>query len=282
MTGLVLEGGAIRTIYSSGVCDGFLSQGWMADYIVGVSAGIAYGVSYASRQQGRNLEILENYVNDKRYMGKRNLLRRRDRSYFGLGFVYDEIPNKLIPFDYDAFGAFPGKVEAGVTNLETGRTDYYPVPRDDRRFILLRASCAMPMLFPLYHINKKPYLDGGIGDGVPFRRALEQGCDKLVVVLSRERSYYRVPEKAERLICRRYREYPNFCDAVRNRAERYNRDHAELLKLEAEGKAMIFCPKTTDGFSRTERDVEKIRALWQEGYDDACSRMEELRAFLAG
>lgn len=282
MTGLVLEGGAIRTIYSSGVCDGFLAQGWMADYVVGVSAGIAYGVSYVSRQQGRNLEILEKYVNDKRYMGKRNLLRRHNRSYFGLNFAYDEIPNRLIPFDYDTFSAFPGKVEAGVTSLETGETDYYQVPGDDRKFVLLRASCAMPLLFPVYHINKKPYLDGGIGDGVPFRRALEQGCDKLVVVLSRERSYYRTPEKAERLICRRYGEYPKFCEAVRNRAERYNRDHAELLRLEAEGKAMIFCPKTTQGFSRTERDVEKIRALWQSGYDDACARMEELRAFLAG
>lgn len=280
MTGLVLEGGAIRTIYSSGVCDGFLEQGWMADYVVGVSAGIAYGVSYVSRQQGRNLEILEKYVNDKRYMGKRNLLRRHNRSYFGLDFVYDEIPNHLIPFDFETFGAFPGRVEAGVTNLETGEADYYPVRMDDRRFVLLRASCAMPLLFPVYHINKKPYLDGGVADGVPFRRALAQGCDKLVVVLSRERSYYRSPEKAEKLICRRYQEYPHFCRAVASRAERYNRDHAQLLELEAEGKAMIFAPKSTRGFSRTEKDVDKIRTLWQEGYEEALRRKEELRRFL--
>ncbi len=137
----------------------------------------------------------------------------------------------------------------------------------------------MPLLFPIYEINGKPYLDGGIGDGVPFRRALERGCDKLVVVLTRERSYYRSPEKLEKLVCRRYRDYPVFCEAIRTRAQRYNRDHAELLELEKEGKALIFAPKNTQGFSRTERDLSKIRALWQEGRDEAVARIDEVRSF---
>lgn len=279
MTGLVLEGGAVRTIYSSGVCDGLLSRGWMADYVVGVSAGIAYGVSYVSRQEGRNLKILERYVNDHRYMGASNLLKPRNRSYFGLDFVYEDIPNYLIPFDFAAFGEFPGKVEAGVTNLETGKTDYFEVDPQDRSFTLLRASCAMPLLFPIYHIAGVPYLDGGIGDSVPFDRAFEQGCDKVIAVLSRERSYYRRPEKAEGLICRHYRAYPEFCEAIRQRAERYNRDRARLLELEKAGKALIFCPKSTAGFSRTEKDIGKIRALWKEGRDEAISRVEEILAF---
>lgn len=280
MTGLVLEGGAIRTIYSSGVCDGLLSQDWMADYVVGVSAGIAYGVSYVSRQAGRNLKILTRYVNDSRYMGTANLFRpRNSRCYFGLDFAYEEIPNYLVPFDYEAFGRFPGKVEAGVTNLLTGRTDYYPVDCTDRRSVLLRATCAMPLLFPIYQINGKPYLDGGVGDSVPYRRALEQGCDRIVVVLTRERSYYRTPERAEKLILRKYREYPEFCRAVRTRAERYNADRAELLELERQGKALIFCPKSTKGFSRTERDVEKIHALWDQGRQEAVDRIGEVRSF---
>lgn len=280
MTGLVLEGGAVRTIYSSGVCDGFLEQNWMADFVVGVSAGIAYGVSYVSRQEGRNLKILERFVRDSRYMGPMNLLKPGNRSYFGLDFVYDEIPNYLVPFDYGAYEAFPGRVEAGVTNLLTGRTDYYPMTCEDKRFILLRATCAMPLLFPIFEINEKPYLDGGVGDGVPFRRALRAGCDKLVVVLTRERSYYRGREKLEKAICRRYREYPAFCEAVRTRAERYNADHAELLELERQGRAMIFAPKCTKGFSRTERDLGKIRALWKEGRDEAVARIGELREFV--
>lgn len=281
MTGLVLEGGAIRTIYSSGVCDGLLHEGVMADYVVGVSAGIAYGVSYVSRQEGRNLKILERYVKDERYMGTGNVLSRRNHhSYFGLDFIYDDIPNFLVPFDYETYNSFPGLVEAGVTNLLTGKTDYYAVDCTDRRLILLRATCAMPLLFPIYKINGKPYLDGGVGDSVPFRRALDRGCDKLIVVLTRERSYYRQPEKLEGLICRHYAKYPAFCETVRTRAQRYNQDRAELLRLEKEGKALIFCPKSTKGFSRTERDMDKIRAAWQAGRDEAVERIDAVRSFV--
>lgn len=282
MTGLVLEGGAVRTIYSSGVCDGFLEQNFLADFVVGVSAGIAYGVSYVSRQEGRNLKILERFVRDSRYMGMTNLLKPGNRSYFGLDFAYDEIPNYLVPFDYGAFERYPGRVEAGVTNLLTGKTDYYPMTCEDKRFVLLRATCAMPLLFPIFEINGKPYLDGGVGDGVPFRRALRAGCDKLIIVLTRERSYYRGPERLEKMICRRYREYPAFCEAIRTRADRYNDDHAEILELERQGKALIFAPKCTRGFSRTERDLDKIRALWKEGRDEAVARIGEERSFIEG
>ncbi len=282
MTGLVLEGGALRTIYSSGVCDGLLHEDIQADYVVGVSAGIAYGVSYVSGQEGRNLEIVTRYARDARYMGAGNMLRRRNHySYFGLDFVYDDIPNVLVPFDYDAYNAYPGLVEAGVTNLLTGETDYYTVDCADRRLILLRASCAMPLLFPTYKINGKPYLDGGVGDAVPFRQAMRRGCDRLIVVLTRERSYYRSPERLEGAICRRYEKYPAFCQAIHTRAQRYNADRAELLRLEREGRALIFCPKSTRGFSRTERDLAKIRALWQEGYDEALARADEVRSFIA-
>ena len=281
MTGLVLEGGALRTIYSSGVCDGLLHEDVMADYVVGVSAGIAYGVSYVSRQEGRNLEIVERYAGDSRYMGAGNMLSRRNHhSYFGLDFVYEDIPNTLVPFDYDAYKEFPGLVEVGVTNLLTGKTDYYKMDCDDPRLVLLQASCAMPLLFPIYKINGMPYLDGGVGDGVPFRQALKRGCDKLIIVLTRERSYYRRPEKLEGLICRRYEQYPAFCEAIRTRAQRYNEDRAEILRLEQAGKALIFSPKSTKGFSRTERDKEKIHALWKEGRDEAIARIDQVRSFI--
>ena len=122
--GLVLEGGALRTIFSTGVFDALLEKNVMADYVVGVSAGIAYGVSYVSKQPRRNLEILTRFVNDRRYMGLNNLVDRHNRSYFGLEFSYCTIPNELVPFDYQTFEAFPGHVEAGVTNLETGQAEY--------------------------------------------------------------------------------------------------------------------------------------------------------------
>ncbi|MCI5928341.1 MAG: patatin family protein [Pseudoflavonifractor capillosus] len=282
-TGLVLEGGAFRTIFSSGACDGLLAADIMPDYCVGVSAGIAYGVSYISKQSGRNLEILTHYANDKRYMGVNNLLRPGNhRCYFGLQFTYDTIPNELIPFDYETFAAFPGEVEAVVTNMDTGKAEYLPVPKRDEHFELLQATCALPFLFPVYHINGKPYMDGGAADAIPYDHAVEKGCDRVVVILTRERSYIRKQESLQPLIDRFYRKYPKFCDTMRRRADDYNACRGRLFRLEREGKVLIIAPKCTKGFSRTERDVEKIKALYQDGYQQAVARQEEIRAFLKG
>lgn len=281
-TGIVLEGGAFRTIFSSGVCDGLLDGGLLPDYVIGVSAGIAYGVSYVSRQRGRNLEILTRFANDKRYMGFGNYLRRGNRSYFGLDFIYNTIPDSLIPFDYEAFAAYPGQVEAVVTDLETGEPAYLPVPpgHDDEK--ILQATCALPFAFPIYHIGGRPYLDGGAADAIPYERAFAQGCQRVVVVLSRERSYLRTPEKLQPLIDRVYRKYPKFCNTMRRRAEVYNASREKLFQMEREGKVLVFAPRDTQGFSRTERDVDKIRALWQDGCDAAAERLEEVRAFWGG
>ena len=161
-TGLVLEGGAFRTIFSSGVCDAFLDADLpLPDYTVGVSAGITYGVSYLSRQSRRNLRVLTTYANDRRYMGMGNYLPPGNRSYFGLEFSYETIPNQLDPFDHDTFEAYPGTVEAVVTNHNTGRADYLQVPRRDRHNLLLQATCAIPLMPPAYHLHGQPYLDGG-------------------------------------------------------------------------------------------------------------------------
>lgn len=280
-TGIVLEGGALRTIFSSGVTDAFLQSGIEFDYLIGVSAGIAYGVSYVSKQFGRNLEILTQYANDKRYMGKRNLLLPGNRCYFGLKFTYEEIPNRLVPFDYETFARWPGEVEAVVTNLETGRAEYREVPRQDDQLLLLQATCAMPLLFPIYDLDGIRCLDGGAADAIPFRRAFQQGCDRVVVVLTRERSYRRQPEKLQPFIDVRYRKYPKFCETMRQRAETYNAGREELFCLEQEGKVLLLAPESTEGFSRIERDVNKIRAMWQSGYDQAMGRTEEIQDFLS-
>lgn len=278
-TGIVLEGGALRTIFSSGVCDALLERDLLPDYVIGVSAGIAYGVSYVSRQKGRNLEILTKYANDKRYMGMRNLLDPANRCYFGLRFTYETIPNQLVPFDYDTFAAYPGEVEAVVTNLETGAAEYLPVPRRDDKFLLLQATCAMPLLFPIFRLDGMPCLDGGSADGIPYQRAFDMGCDRVVVVLTREQSYRRQPEKFQRLIDLRYRRYPRYCETMRTRAERYNACREALFRLEKEGKVLLIAPENTRGFSRVERDQGKIRALWQDGYDKGLARSGEIAAF---
>lgn len=281
-TGMVLEGGAVRTIYSTGVCDALLTRSLMTDYVIGVSAGIAYGVSYVSRQPRRNLDIMINYINDKRYMGMGNLLRRDNRAYFGLEFVYSTIPNQLVPFDYDTFAAYPGEVEAVVTNLDTGAAEYFPLDRRDDKFKLLQATCALPFLFPVFHIQGRPCMDGGAADAIPYERAFAKGCDRVIVVLTREREYVRRPEKLQPLIDLAYRKYPKFCDTMRRRADAYNEARQKLFRLEREGRALVFTPTSTEGFHRTERDVDKIKALWKDGWDQGLARLDEAEAFLKG
>ena len=279
-TGLVLEGGALRGVFTSGVCDALMDGGVETDYVLGVSAGIANGVSYASHQPRRSLEVLTRYVNDRRYMGARNLADKDNRSYFGLEFAYETIPNELIPFDYDAFEAFPGRVEAAVTNLITGRADFLEVPRQDHKNLVVQASCALPLMFPTYHINGQLYLDGGIADSIPWKRAFEQGCDRVIVVLTRTRDYRKKADRLTHLVEKKYREYPNFIRAAQTRHTRYNRCREELFDLEQQGKVLVIAPDNTLGVSRTERDVEKLRLLWAEGYQETVERLEEIRRYL--
>ncbi len=267
-TAIVMEGGAVRTVYSCGVTDAFLKLGIDFDYMVGVSAGIADGVSYLSHQYARNLDLLVKYAPDHRYMSVRNMLKPGNRHcYFGLDFIYNRIPNELIPYDYDAFERWGGIAEAGVTNLETGLAEYRTVDPREPDMTLLQASCAMPILFPIYHIDGKPYLDGGVAEPVPWKHALDLGYDRVVVLLTHERSYVRKPEPTLKLITAVYRKYPKFIEVMRTRPEHSNADRADLFEAERQGRVFVFAPDSTEGFSRTERDTQKIKDMWQQGFD---------------
>lgn len=278
-TGLVMEGGAFRTIFSTGICDALLGRDILPDYLVGVSAGVTYGTSYLSRQPRRNLEVLTQYANDKRYMGLGNLINPKNRCYFGLDFAYRKIPAELVPFDFDEFERYEGEVEAVVTNVDTGKPEYIDVPRRDEKFLLLQASCAIPLMFPTIYVDGKPYLDGGCSDPIPFRRAFEKCCDRVVVMLTRERDYVKKPESAQLAINMAYGKHKDFISAMKKRSEVYNQSREELFALEKEGKVIVLSPKSTKGFSRTEKDVSKIRALWKEGYDLGLERLDEIEAF---
>lgn len=279
-TGLVMEGGAFRTIFSAGVCDAMLDAGIpLPDHLVGVSAGITYGVSYLSRQRGRNLRVLTRFANDRRYMGMHNYLRPGNRSYFGLQFSYETIPNQLDIYDHDAFEAYAGEAEAVVTNLNTGLPEYKAVPRRDWTNKLLQASCALPIMFPVCYLDGQPYLDGGCSDPIPWQRAFDVGCDRVIVLLTRERSYRKDQEPLVPVLRKLYAQYPEFLETLAAREENYNRCREELFRLESEGRVLVLAPEDTTHFSRTERDLDKIRALWQDGYFTARHRMDEIRAF---
>ena len=167
MPGLILEGGTFRPIFSCGVMDALLHHDVMFDYVIGVSAGITNGFSYLSRQSERNLELMRRYRNDKRYLSPGNYLKCG--SMFGLDFVFDEIPNRLLPFDWDAFNAYEGRIRVGVTNVETGEAEYLDGRELDEKCTMLRATCAIPFYFPPIKIGDKTYYDGGLSDSIPIR-----------------------------------------------------------------------------------------------------------------
>lgn len=279
--GIVFEGGASRTMYSCGVMDALLEENIMVDYMIGVSAGIAYGVSYVSRQKYRNLEIMTQYFNDERYMGAKHLFNKQVKSLYNIPFVFGEIPDKLVPFDYKAFEAYQGETKAVVTNIHTGKAEYLDVPKNKKEFQnVLVASCSLPLVFQPAKIKKHYYLDGGICDSIPFKKALEDGCDKIIVVLTREREYRKKKERGMHTIERMYRKYPKFVDAFEHRPENYNAQLDELREVEDRKEAYVIAPVSTFGIKRTESDPEKLFPLYEEGYQQMKYNMIHLKKFL--
>ncbi len=278
MTGLVLEGGTFRGIYSAGIMDAFLEEGIEFPYIVGVSAGISNAFSYVSKQFGRNIEILEKYRNDKRYLGMGNYAKCR--SMFGLDFVFGDIPHELVPFDYETFKQYTGKCLVGVTNAETGKPEFFNAFDDDDNFQFLRATCAMPGCFPAIMINGKPYYDGGLASPISVKQALKDGCSKTVIILTQPEGFVKKCGKSNvvmsQLIKRRYPEVEMLL-LVRHKI--YNKQLEFCRELERRGKAVIFRP--SHALNSFEKDEKTLRAVWQEGYDEGKRRAEEVKAFMA-
>ncbi|MBQ4283718.1 MAG: patatin family protein [Lachnospira sp.] len=278
-TGMVFEGGAFRTVFSCGVMDAFLDLDIMPNYIIGVSAGAAYGTSYVSKQKGRNLTLIKEYCNDKRYMGIGNLLNPKNKCYYGLKFAYETIPTEILPFDYDTYRANPVDFYATVTNVETGEAEYllYDVNQVPSKTLI--ATCALPMLFPIVKIKGKQYLDGGISDSIPFKKALEDGCDRVVVVLTRQPDYRKTTSGSTKLAAKMYSKYPALAKALLNRADNYNRCLDELAEYEKEGKVIVIRPDSTDGFSRMEKDKAKIQALYDDGFKKGMDYGDRIKEF---
>lgn len=277
--GFVLEGGASRTAFTCGVLDLFLDRAIYLDYVIGASAGISYGVSYSSRQRGRNRKIFEQCVNDPRYMGFRHLLGK-GKCYYNLDFVFGEIPQRLIPYSWEDYERYGRTSYAVLTNIETGLPEYFHIEERDEDWNLLRASCALPILFPPIEVEGKVYMDGGITDSIPFRHALEDGCEKVIVVLTRERDYVKKKESLTPLVKRCYPKYPALSEALSRRHEMYRQQREELDRLEQEGKALVIAPDSTHKIKRTERRPAILLPFYEEGYRKAEKMSERIEKFI--
>lgn len=277
--GIVLEGGASRTYFSCGVLDALLDEKIYADYFIGVSAGVAFGVSYCSRQKERNLQILRKYEATGKYMGFHHLFKPSNKSYYNLDFVFGEIPQKLVPFDFDVFDNRDYPCISVVTNVNTGKAEYIEMPVD-KDFMALRASCALPLLFQPVAIGNEKYFDGGIADSIPVKKALDDGCDKVIVVLTRPRGYRKGKEKTTALVKLALRKYPKLLEAFLKRPDNYNKQIEELETLEKDGKAFVIAPEDTFGIGRLEKRVKVLEPFYRYGYDYAEKLMPQLKAYI--
>ena len=274
MPSLILEGGTLRPIFSAGVMDALLDNNITFPYCIGVSAGITNGVSYISKQKGRNLEVVTKYRNDNRYLSSRNFLRCK--SIFGLDFVFDEIPNNLIPFDMDTYRKYPGKVLVGVTNAHTGKTEYLNGKDLDDKATMLRATCAIPLLFPVIKINGKEYYDGGLCDPIPIKKAIADGNTKHLIVLTQPKGYKKELSKKNILVAKLLnKKYPNLKTPLLNRHNHYNETVKFCEQLESEGKVLILRPEyNLDSF---EKDINKLKSSYDHGYNLTINHLSEIK-----
>lgn len=274
MPSLILEGGTLRPIFSAGVMDALLDNNITFPYCIGVSAGITNGVSYISKQKGRNLEVVTKYRNDNRYLSYRNFLRCK--SIFGLDFVFDEIPNNLIPFDMDTYRKYPGKVLVGVTNAHTGKTEYLNGKDLDDKATMLRATCAIPLLFPVIKINGNEYYDGGLCDPIPIKKAIADGNTKHLIVLTQPKGYKKELSKKNILVAKLLnKKYPNLKTPLLNRHNHYNETVKFCEQLENEGKVLILRPEyNLDSF---EKDINKLKSSYDHGYNLTINHLSEIK-----
>lgn len=276
-TGLVLEGGAMRGMYTAGVLDAFLDHDIRADLVVGVSAGALFGVNYLSRQRGRVIRYNKRFNREQNYMGLLPLLR--EGNLFNTRYAYDEVPRRLDPFDDEAFRRSGVPFYAVVTDVETGAPEYLRVKSVFDQMDVLRASGSMPFVSRPVEIGGRRYLDGGIADSIPFEWLAAQGCDRLLVVLTRDADYQKKPMPAALAkLCGR--QYPMVAKKLLERHLCYNRSLELLDQWERDGKAFVIRPSRMIGIGRLERDPKKLQAVYDLGLADGCACLDAVQKYL--
>lgn len=264
MTGIVCEGGGMRGVFTAGVLQAFMDEKFLSDLLVGVSAGASNGASYVSAQAGRGKRTNINYVEDKRYISIQNLIK--EKSLFGMDFIFGEIPEKLDPFDYQTFYNSECDYYAGATNLETGKVDFFGKEKILPGLKVLRASCSIPMLSNIVEIDGNKYLDGGVAEPIPLDFAIKKGCKKTIVILTRDRSYRKKPMGFKPVYSAIYKQYPSFIKTLNLRHLKYNHTLDKIAYLEKEGSVIVVAPETPLNVDRFGKDKIQLSQAYDEGY----------------
>ncbi len=278
-SGLVLEGGAMRGMYTAGVLDVLLEKSVSFDAIMGVSAGALFGPNFLSKQPGRVIRYNKRFIRDKRYKGWGCLLR--EGNLFSTGFAYGEVPRKLDVFDDETFKSSGVPFYAVVTALETGEPEYMEIKSVFEDMDKLRASGSMPFVSRPVEIDGKLYLDGGVADSVPYEAMKKLGYDRLAVILTRDMDYRKKPMPALPIkLC--FRHYPQFRDRLLKRHETYNSSVARLRELEERGEIFVIRPSEPIEIGRVESGPEKLQQVYELGLKDGAAAAEKLAQFLGG
>lgn len=275
-TGLVLEGGGLRGVFTCGVLDCFMDHGIRFPFTVGVSAGACNGLSYMSGQRGRakssNIDLMEKH----HYVGFKYLLTQGCIMDFKL--LFEDFPEKIIPYNYDAYFSNPDRFVMVTTNCLTGKAEYFEEKTSAERVMsIVRASSSLPYVTKITYVDGMPMLDGGIADSIPVEYAMSQGYEKLVVVLTRNYGY-RKKERSMPLAKTFYKKYPELQKALSLRNSVYNKTMDLIERLEQEGRIAVIRPMKPIEVGRMEKDTAKLSALYQEGYALALEFISKITA----
>lgn len=266
-TGLVLEGGGMRGIFTAGVLDCFMDHAIYFPYTIGVSAGACNALSYLSKQRGRTLscdtEMLEKY----NYIGIRHLIKKK--SIMDFDFLFDEFAHKIYPFDYEAYFKNPNRCVLVTSNCLTGKAEYFEEKEDSTRLLAIcRASCSLPFVCPVSYVDAIPMLDGGICDAIPIRKAMEESYKKYIIVLTRNKGY-RKSESNKRIPKFIYRDYPDIREQLSKKSKHYNETMDFIEQKEQTGEFIVIRPEKKLEVGRMEKNISKLNDLYAQGYECA-------------
>lgn len=280
--GLVLEGGGFRGVFVEGVTSWMLDNNIHMPYVVGVSMGAINATNYIAKQARRNLEVLEEFINDPRYISKRNIIK--NGGLFNMDFIFNDIANIHHPFDFKTFETNQSELVIGAMNCHEGKTDYFYKSKEHMPLLMkaLEASASLPFVSKKVKVNHHYYLDGGITDPIPIEQAFKDGCDKVIVVLTRHENYIKKAFKGKKMSHMVYKNYPKVTQSLSLRHHVYTQTQHQLKLLEQEGKVIIIRPQDPLEVSRTEKNYKKVLKAYEAGYDQAEKNKNRIIDFLKG
>ena len=278
-TGLIMEGGAMRGMFTAGVLDVLMENGLVTDGAIGVSAGAVFGCNYKSHQIGRVIRYNTEYCNDKRYASFKNLVKTGN--LYSEQFCYHEVPEKLDPFNEAAFADSPMDFFVVCTDVKTGEPIYHKCRKGDAEDVLwMEASASMPLAAKIVKIGHYGLLDGGVADSIPVRFFESIGYKRNLIILTQPKGYTKKKNKFLPAIRAKYFRYPAFVEAVADRHERYNETLSYISMLEQAGKDYVIRPPIPLEIGAMERDPAQLRRVYETGRAVAQIQVEKIRDFL--